>query len=284
MRRGRVTVDDAERPCIDGRPLEADLVVASIGPWLGELFRRSVRPISKVVRQDVIYTSPPDADSAYDADRLPCWVDHGYGAYGTPSVEGCGVKAAIAWKETVIDLDDDERVVEASAFHRTRQYLRHRLPGLARQRAVDQKACQIAMTPDTHFIVDFHPEHRNVLLVGGWFGAPLQAWSGLRRVRGRSGTAGVGRRGPLPSRQAPWPRARGISLGPLSRQPATATAPCRFHHDGVVVAHRALPTRLPAGNMDEEKGTRCPFPTFDCYRNLGDVARWGAIPSSADPG
>ena len=170
VRRGRLTVDDAERPCIDGWPLEADLVVASIGPWLGELFRRSVRPISKVVRQDVIYTSPPDADSAYDADRLPCWVDHGYGAYGTPSVEGCGVKAAIAWKETVIDLDDDERVVEASAFHRTRQYLRHRLPGLARQRAVDQKACQIAMTPDTHFIVDFHPEHRNVLLVGGCSG------------------------------------------------------------------------------------------------------------------
>ena len=170
VRRGRARVDDAERPCIDGRPFEANLVVASIGPWLRERFRGSVRPISKAVRQDVIYTSPPDADPAYGADRVLCRVDHGYGAYGTPSVEGCGVKAAIAWKETVIDLDDDERVVDASAFHRTRQNLHHRLPGLARQRAVDQKARQIAMTPDTHFIVDFHPEHRNVLLVGGCSG------------------------------------------------------------------------------------------------------------------
>ena len=42
-----------------------------------------------------------------------------------------------------------------------------RLPGLAVQRAVDQKACQIAMTPDTHFIIDWHPEHENVLLLGG---------------------------------------------------------------------------------------------------------------------
>ena len=67
LRRGRATVDGRERPCVDGRPLEADLVVMSIGPWLGEVFRRSVRPISKVVRQDVIYTSPPDSDSAYDA-------------------------------------------------------------------------------------------------------------------------------------------------------------------------------------------------------------------------
>ena len=101
---------------------------------------------------------------------MPCWVDHGYGAYGTPSVEGCGVKAAIVWQEKAIDLDDDERVVDAATFTRTRQYLRHRLPGLAGQRAVDQKACQIAMTPDTHFIVDFHPEHERVLIVGGCSG------------------------------------------------------------------------------------------------------------------
>ena len=35
---------------------------------------------------------------------------------------------------------------------------------------MDQKACQIAMTPDTHFIVDFHPEHENVLIAGGCSG------------------------------------------------------------------------------------------------------------------
>ena len=168
--RGRVTVDEAERPCLDGRPIASDLVVMTAGPWLGDLFRRTVRPISKVVRQDIVYTSTPEADTAYDAERMPCWVDHGYGAYGTPSVEGCGVKAAIAWEATVIDLDEEARVVEKSAFLRTQQYLRHRFPGLAGQRPVDQKACQIAMTPDTHFIVDFHPEHENVLIAGGCSG------------------------------------------------------------------------------------------------------------------
>ena len=119
-------------------------------PWLGGMFRRTVHPISRVVRQDVLYTSTPVGETAYDVAEMPCWVDHGYGAYGTPSVEGCGVKAAIVWQRKVIDLDDDERVVDAATFTRTRQYLRHRLPGLAGQRAVDQKACQIAMTPDTH--------------------------------------------------------------------------------------------------------------------------------------
>ena len=125
LRRGRVTVDDTERPCLDGRPIASDLIVMTTGPWLGELFPRTVRPISKVVRQDIIYTSTPESETAYDAHRMPCWVDHGYGADGTPSVEGCGVKAAIAWKETVIDLDGDARAVETSVFHRTRQYLHH---------------------------------------------------------------------------------------------------------------------------------------------------------------
>ena len=170
LRRGRATVDEAERPCLDGKPLQADLVVMATGPWLGKLFRRTVQPISKVVRQDVLYTSTPECETVYDAGEMPCWVDHGYGAYGTPSVEGCGVKAATVWTEADIDLDDDERVVAAATFQRTRRYLRRRLPGLAGQRAVDQKACQIAMTPDTHFIVDFHPEHEHVLIAGGCSG------------------------------------------------------------------------------------------------------------------
>lgn len=170
IKRGRVMCDEAERLVLDGQPLEADVIVVCTGPWLGEMYRRTVRPISKVVRQNIIYTSTPDSDPAYDAYTMPCWIDHGYGAYGIPSVNGHGVKAAIAWTDTIIDLDEDERVVDEATFNRTRQYLRHRLPGLVGQRAVDQKACQIAMTPDTHFILDFHPEHQNVLLSGGCSG------------------------------------------------------------------------------------------------------------------
>ena len=186
------------------------------GPWLGELFRRTVRPISKVVRQDIVYVSTPEAETVFDADRMPCWVDHGYGAYGTPSVEGCGVKAAIAWEETVIDLDEDERVVEASAFHRTRQYLRHRFPGLVGQRAVDQKACQIAMTPDTHFIIDFHPEHENVLIAGGCSGHLFKHGPMFGDFVAGGRPSRVGDRGPVSPRPPAGPLARGIALRTLT--------------------------------------------------------------------
>ncbi len=168
--RGRAQTDESERLHLNGQPLEADLIIVAAGPWIGEMYRRSIGPISKVVRQNIIYTSCPDADGTYEHSNMPCWIDHGYEAYGTPSYEGSGVKAAIAWAEAIIDLDNDERVVDEATFNRTRNYIRNRLPGLIGQKAVDQKACQIAMTPDTHFIIDFHPQYDNVLIAGGCSG------------------------------------------------------------------------------------------------------------------
>ena len=57
--RGRVHTDDAERLHLDGKPLTANLIVVAAGPWLGGLFRRTIGPILKVVRQNIIYTSCP---------------------------------------------------------------------------------------------------------------------------------------------------------------------------------------------------------------------------------
>ncbi len=168
--RGRVYTDDFERLYLNGSPLEADLIVVTAGPWLRDLFRRTLGPHLQVVRQNIIYTSTPDSEAMFDCQNMPCWVDHGYQAYGTSSVEGSGVKAAIAWTEAIIDLDNDDRVVDEATFNRTRLYLQNRFPKLVNQKAVDQKACQIAMTSDTHFIVDFHPEYDNVLIAGGCSG------------------------------------------------------------------------------------------------------------------
>ncbi|MEE3292700.1 MAG: FAD-dependent oxidoreductase [Pseudomonadota bacterium] len=170
FRRGRVTTDKTETPLLDGKPLSADLVVMSCGSWLTYLFRQTLGPLLKVIRQDIVYTSTPDGDRSFDADQMPCFVDHGYGAYGIPSVYGWGVKAAIAWHATDIDLDDEDRVVDQSAIARSRQYWAYRFPRLANEIVIDQKACHISLTPDTHFIIDFHPQHSNVLIVGGCSG------------------------------------------------------------------------------------------------------------------
>ncbi|MCA0927904.1 FAD-dependent oxidoreductase [Ruegeria profundi] len=169
VQRGRVTTDGSERPMLDRKPLEADLIVVSTGPWMADMFPRTIKPISTVVGVNVLYTSTPDGSEDFDMSRMPCWIDHGQGSFGLPSSEGSGVKAAVVIPDK-IDLDNDERLIRQETLGRTRSYIRHRLPGLEGQRVVDSKFNQIILTPDTHFIVDWHPEHENVLFAGGCSG------------------------------------------------------------------------------------------------------------------
>ncbi|MBL4767220.1 MAG: FAD-dependent oxidoreductase [Rhodobacteraceae bacterium] len=170
VERGRMTTDTTERPMLDGKPIEADVIVVAPGAWMADLFPRTIKPISNILGINVLYTSTPDGSDAFDMANMPCWIDHGQGSFGIPSSEGSGVKAAVVIPNTPIDLDNDERLIERQSMARTRSYIKHRLPGLVGERVVDSKFNQVILTPDTHFIVDFHPEHENVLLVGGCSG------------------------------------------------------------------------------------------------------------------
>lgn len=169
VKRGTVTTDSNEKPMLDGKPLEADVIVMATGAWMADLFPRTVKPISSIVGVNVLYTSTPDGSDAFDMEKMPCWIDHGQGSFGIPSSEGSGVKAAVVIPDQ-IDLDNDERLIKREMINRTQTYVRHRLPGLIGQKVVDSKFNQIILTPDTHFVVDWHHEHKNVLLAGGCSG------------------------------------------------------------------------------------------------------------------
>ncbi|MDA9008535.1 FAD-dependent oxidoreductase [Alphaproteobacteria bacterium] len=169
VKRGYVKTDRDERLVLDGKHLEADLIVVSTGAWMGDMYPRTVKPISSIVGINVLYTSTPDGDDSFDQENMPCWIDHGHSSFGLPSVEGSGVKAAVVIPEH-IDLDNDERLIKRQSLARTRSYIQKRFPKLVGERVVDSKFNAVTITPDTHFIVDWHPEHKNVLLAGGCSG------------------------------------------------------------------------------------------------------------------
>lgn len=170
VKRGIVSTDATERPMLDGKPLEADVIIIATGAWMSEMFPKTIKPISAIMGINVLYTSTPEGSDQFDMEKMPCWIDHGQGSFGIPSSEGSGVKAAVVIPNVPIDLDNDERLIEKQSLNKTRQYIRHRLPGLEGQRVVDSKFNQVILTPDTHFIVDWHPQHKNVLLAGGCSG------------------------------------------------------------------------------------------------------------------
>ena len=169
VKRGHVTTDASEKPLLDGKPLEADVIVISTGAWMSEMFPKTIKPISSIIGLPVFYTSTPNGSDAFDKEKMPCWIDHGQNSFGIPSSEGSGIKAMIAIPEK-IDLDNDERLIRREALARTQSYIKHRFPLLEGEKVVDSKFNQLIMTPDTHFVVDWHPEHQNVLFAGGCSG------------------------------------------------------------------------------------------------------------------
>lgn len=169
VKRGRVTTDAMEKPMLDGKPLEADVIVMATGPWMADMFPRTIKPIGTVIGVNVLYHSTPDGDESFDMSQMPCWIDHGQGSFGLPSAEGSGVKAAVVIPDK-IDLDNDERLIRQEVLGRTRSYIQRRFPRLVGQKVVDSKFNQIILTPDTHFILDWHPEHKNLLFAGGGSG------------------------------------------------------------------------------------------------------------------
>lgn len=167
LRRGVASTDEHERPLVDGRSVGAGVVVLACGAWMGGLFPRTLGPLVEISRQDVIMVDPPPGSTGYDADSFPAWIDHGYPAYGIPAAGGLGFKAVIVWRGLTVDLDRDDRVVSQTSVARTRRYLAHRFPELARAPIVGQEVGQISNTTDTHFLIDRHPRHERVVLVAG---------------------------------------------------------------------------------------------------------------------
>jgi glycine/D-amino acid oxidase-like deaminating enzyme len=167
VERGRVTTDAAERPCLDGRRLEADVIIMACGAWMKDLFRRTLGPLLETERQDVIMIAPPPGEQGYDHTHFPAWIDHGYPSYGIPAAGGYGFKAVITWHHLPMDLENDDRVVHDQAIARTKRYLQHRFPGLVRRPINGMFVGQISSTKDTHYLIDRHPDHDDVLLCAG---------------------------------------------------------------------------------------------------------------------
>lgn len=167
--RGIVTTDANETLILNNKPIEADLIVVCTGAWMADMYPRTIKPILSVAGVNVLYTSTPEGSTAFDQENMPCWIDHGERSFGLSSAEGCGVKAAIVIPDQ-IDLDKDERLIRRETLSRTRRYIDKRFPALVGQPVIDSKFNQISLTPDTHFIIDWHPNHENVLLAGGCSG------------------------------------------------------------------------------------------------------------------
>ena len=155
----------------DGTTVPGDAFVFACGPWLGRLFPDVLGSRIRSTRQEVLYFGPAAGDERFDERSLPVWIDFGERLfYGIPGNAERGFKIADDTAGPDFDPTTGERNISVEQLASARALLRRRFPALAEAPLLGGEVCQYESSPDSHLIVDRHPDAPNVWLVGGGSG------------------------------------------------------------------------------------------------------------------
>ena len=160
----------AALPLSDGSTLRADAYVFACGPWLSSLFPETIGNRLRVTRQDVFFFGTPAGDDRFSENKLPVWGNHReHFIYGIPG-DPAGFKIADDTRGPEFDPTSGERVVSTKGLRAIRDYLSFRFPALKDAPLLETQVCQYENSLDSHFIIDCHPERKDIWLVGGGSG------------------------------------------------------------------------------------------------------------------
>jgi sarcosine oxidase len=154
----------------DKTRLSVRVLILALGPWFKETLE-SLGISIRVQRNVQAWFSP--ATDAYSYLRFPAFLLDRRGLpaplYGFPDF-GDGVKAAFHGLGDLTDAEHVDRGVNMSRdVNPVGIALEQWMPGAAGPlRAA--KPCLYTLTPDGHFVIDRHPEHKNLILCGGFSG------------------------------------------------------------------------------------------------------------------
>jgi sarcosine oxidase len=145
---------------------QADRIVFAAGSWSKQVLSDLNLPL-KVERQVVFWFDPEESSVSYRSADFPIFAYEftpGILCYGFPRLP-LGVKASIMHGgETSDSPDDIRRAVDDNDIAALRAALQPVVPALSRSRVIRTSTCLFTNTPDTDFIIDFHPLHPRVLI------------------------------------------------------------------------------------------------------------------------
>jgi sarcosine oxidase len=157
---------------LDGERIEAERFVFACGPWLPKLFPDLLGPRIFPTRQEVFFFAPPPGDTRFLPQRLPGWADFNNGDiyYGMADFENRGFKIAHDAHGPRMDPDSGDRTPSPEALREVRAYIERRFPAMAGRPLSEARVCQYENSSNGDLLIDFHPQWRNVLLVGAGSG------------------------------------------------------------------------------------------------------------------
>ncbi|MBM3945021.1 MAG: FAD-dependent oxidoreductase, partial [SAR202 cluster bacterium] len=153
-----------------------DRVVVAAGCWM----RRVLPGIGAQVhptRQQMAFYEVTDADTdLFSEKKLPVWgvdtykdIEHGYGWYGFPVLREGYVKISNDFRSEQVD-PDDHRENTKEFLRLTDEFVKQRMPKLAKARFAGGRSCFYEHTSDWDFLIDRAPGFQRVVVAGGGSG------------------------------------------------------------------------------------------------------------------
>lgn len=148
----------------------ADKLIISAGPWITDLLPE-YKDIFKIHRQVLYWFDIADKANYEQYRDMPIFIwefnnERYDNFYGFPAIDGPdgGVKMATETYDTDTSPDTIPREVppaEVQAMYD--HYVKNQFPGLS-SKCVKAVTCMYTDTPDAKFVIDYHPQHRNVIV------------------------------------------------------------------------------------------------------------------------
>jgi sarcosine oxidase len=143
----------------------ADKLVFAAGAWLPELVSKLKLPMW-IERQVLFWFEPKANAGAFKPEKMGnhSWeYEPRHAMYAQPDF-GEGVKIAFHHDGAASDPDELERDVKPEEEAAMRAQLERYIPDL-NGRLLNSAVCMYTDTPDLHFLIDFHPGHKNILML-----------------------------------------------------------------------------------------------------------------------
>ena len=186
---------DGVRVTTSAGTYEAEKLVLAVGARTRQILDDLKIPL-EVERQAVFWLEPGEQDARFDTPAFPIWAHEyipGEICYGFPRLPR-GVKASIMHSgEIVADADDADRVVRDDEIEPLRRALAGVSPDLARARVRETDVCLFTNTPDHYFVIDFHPDHPQVLISSACSGHGFKFASAIGEIQADLVTEGKSR-------------------------------------------------------------------------------------------
>ena len=154
----------------DGTKVSAGAFIFACGPWLRRIFPNFLGPLLTITRQEVFFIQSRNNDQTATSMPMPAWIDFHEEIYGLPDIDGHGTKIGLTKLGPIFDPDHDDRTPSKDVQAASLLAASVRIPQFRHARVVDATVCQYSNTSTGHLIIDRHPYHQNVWLIGGGSG------------------------------------------------------------------------------------------------------------------